>query len=550
MRCAVLAGLFLGQLAVRPHAIALKSMAGGRLRPALGLDADWMAAESAIGEGQGLMDNILDVDVDEDQDVGAFEMMDMDEDEAIEDAGAGEDAGETVTLSPEQRKAMHAAQYTKEFLMEINMKDARDMNKQLGIVVQAEEDWKPLKVLNVRKHGLVQEWNDAHPGQDIHVDDEILQVNHVQWHHNSTSFEERVRGQFLAGMKGKQDALVFHVVRPWQQSKKRFKEQREDAHFKKYGAEFTAEISVQGESHVVQTWNEHHPEFEMHVNDESLLVSDDAMAVEMGWILNFTHDWEPVKIGQIVPGGFLDKWNTEREARAFPRFPGAQDQILAGDEILGVNKVVWHHNSTIFLQRLWQQFALSRTREDLNGTLLLSVRRSRAAQNVFDDLNPVQKFNVKSFVSADLVFNEPDPTVETTGDLGWKLTQNLTTGHLSVRNIKEVGKIAEWNKAHPDKEIRIGDDLLSVGESSDGMFETRQDFLNKVREVAKAAARAGDAQPITLALKRTIRSSRRALIKGQSPQVDGDEDDESENPASEKEAQDESDDEGFVGAED
>jgi len=193
-----------------------------------------------------------------------------------------------TTLSPVDRVRAHGRKFEAEFVVELNMTDAHERGQKLGIVINRNADFEACTIYKVNKVGLIEEWNKAHPGKDVHVGDELLQVNNIQWHANTETFMTRIKGQFIAGRKhkaGASDMLRLYIQRPRVWKHKRFGMQRDDVHRRLYAAEFVAELPVLGG------------------------VSAASMDGIMGWKLNMTDDWKPTTIRNIEPNGALANWN-------------------------------------------------------------------------------------------------------------------------------------------------------------------------------------------------------------------------------------------------
>merc|ERR1719222_564813 len=152
-----------------------------------------------------------------------------------------------TTLSPEQRVMADNKKFEAKFVVELNMTDANERGAKLGIVLNRNADFAACTLYSIQKTGLIQEWNEAHPGKDVHVGDEIVQVNDIQWHANTETFMNRIKGQFVSARKrvdGASDILRLYIQRPRVWKHKRFALQREDMHDKKYAAEFVVEIPM------------------------------------------------------------------------------------------------------------------------------------------------------------------------------------------------------------------------------------------------------------------------------------------------------------------
>jgi len=157
-----------------------------------------------------------------------------------------------TTLSPEQREQAHLSKFEAEFTVELDMIEAHDTGKPLGIVLNRDADFMPATVWRIHKVGLVEEWNikmtrAGHPEMAVHLGDEIVRVNDIQWHANTETFISRIVGQFQSARsyaEGASDTLRLYVQRPRVWEHNRFQGQREDAHNHDYAAEFVACVSL------------------------------------------------------------------------------------------------------------------------------------------------------------------------------------------------------------------------------------------------------------------------------------------------------------------
>jgi len=254
-----------------------------------------------------------------------------------------------ATLSPAARREAHAAKFEAEFKIQLNMTEAHASGLPMGLELEFETDYNPVSVSKVKKHGLVQDWNTANPGKDVHVGDEIIQVNDIQWHHNTPDFVKRISGQFKAGRNlapGANEMYTLYIQRPVQQSHKRYAMQREDAHQKAYPVEFDAEIPAPP-------------------SGLSMSASENEV---MGWQLYAKNDWDPVSIGKLTPDGVIAAYNEANPDKV----------IVAGDEIVKVNNVAWHHSASIFRKRISQKCELFRKQASGSEPLVLSIRRPAA----------------------------------------------------------------------------------------------------------------------------------------------------------------------------
>mmetsp|Transcript_117351 Transcript_117351/g.309998 ORF Transcript_117351/g.309998 Transcript_117351/m.309998 type:complete len:579 (-) Transcript_117351:174-1910(-) len=401
-----------------------------------------------------------------------------------------------TTLSPEDRVRAHSRKFEAEFVVELNMTEAHERGAKLGIIINRNADFEAATIYKVQKVGLIEEWNRAHPGKDVHVGDELVQVNDIQWHANTETFMNRIKGQFIAGRKqvaGASDILRLYIQRPRVWKHKRFALQREDMHDKKYAADFVAEIPMDG---IVDDMK-----YAAEIVGNTTLTSMDEL---MGWTLGFKRhgDWQPATIRKIERHGALAKWNKKN----------ADKLILEGDEILKVDKVLWQHNSTTFMKNLKRHFkaTLEANSSDPSWSVVLAVRRPRPVQNAFDETHPVQEIVSWSRTnnSVALRFNKSGET----NLLGWKLSPGAKSatgvdGPVLVEKVRGTGLVAEWNAENPDKAINSSDQIVTLNGVAWDKYASAQEFYDAVQTALTAAIHAGPAgDAVQLTLERPVRS--------------------------------------------
>jgi len=401
-----------------------------------------------------------------------------------------------TTLSPEDRVRAHSRKFEAEFVVELNMTEAHERGAKLGIIINRNADFEAATIYKVQKVGLIEEWNRAHPGKDVHVGDELVQVNDIQWHANTETFMNRIKGQFIAGRKqvaGASDILRLYIQRPRVWKHKRFALQREDMHDKKYAADFVAEIPMDG---IVDDMK-----YAAEIVGNTTLTSMDEL---MGWTLGFKRhgDWQPATIRKIERHGALAKWNKKN----------ADKLILEGDEILKVDKVLWQHNSTTFMKNLKRHFkaTLEANSSDPSWSVVLAVRRPRPVQNAFDETHPVQEIVSWSRTnnSVALRFNKSGET----NLLGWKLSPGAKSatgvdGPVLVEKVRGTGLVAEWNAENPDKAINSSDQIVTLNGVAWDKYASAQEFYDAVQTALTTAIHAGPAgDAVQLTLERPVRS--------------------------------------------
>jgi hypothetical protein len=399
-----------------------------------------------------------------------------------------------TTLSPKERVQADRVKYEAKFVIELNMTDAHDRGQKMGIRINSMADFEPVKIGSVNKDGLVEEWNKAHPGKDVLVGDEITQVNDIQWHANTAAFMDRIKGQFVSArrqVEGASDMLKLYIQRPRVWKHKRFALQREDAHDKKFAADFVAEIPM---GDIVDDMKYVHD-----VDGDTNVTSIDDI---MGWRLGFKRHgaWQPMTIRRLERHGALAQWNKNHPDLL----------ILEGDEILKVDKVMWQHNSTIFMKNLRRHFRDSQSADASNKSwsVALSIRRPRPVQNAFDEAHPMKE-NVSwngTKYSVALRFNR-------TGEanlMGWKLSNKSATGvdgPVLIEKIRATGLVAEWNAENPNKTILASDQIVALNGTSWDKYASAQKFYDAIQTALTAAGHAGpEGDAVQLTLERPVRS--------------------------------------------
>eukprot|EP00959_Pyramimonas_sp_CCMP1952_P399982 8380460-Pyramimonas_sp.AAC.1 len=58
------------------------------------------------------------------------------------------------------------------------------------------EEWKPITIRRIERHGSVAAWNHEHPDELILEGDEIMKVDNVVFHHSSSTFEKTLRQHY------------------------------------------------------------------------------------------------------------------------------------------------------------------------------------------------------------------------------------------------------------------------------------------------------------------------------------------------------------------
>jgi hypothetical protein len=524
MRCTSLVAVLLGELASPSHAIhyarALESSGDLRATDARGTHRSTLETFSyggMLGNSLVSFDDLTDkaaarlatrkVSFLQTKDEAVSdEVVDSDDVVASDEDGAHDESLEDLsatTLSPQQRAEAHAQKYLAEFVVELNMTRAHETGKRIGLVTNREADFMPASVWRVQKTGLIQEWNDANPGKDVHVGDEIVRVNDIQWHANTKTFITRINGQFKAArnqMSGTSDILRLYIQRPkhyqevWNTT--RFLGQRVSAHTQDYSKEFSVELPM--------------PE-----NISSLTL--DSI---MGWKIGGQEedgkpaDWKPAAIHRIAREGAVATWN-----KAHP-----DDLILEGDELLKIDNIIQfatQRKSSVFMSRLKQHYINAQKVVAKNRSLLVRIQRPRTVQVAFDEKHPVEEIyttsrtgydallEFRNVSGAENITDEKPKLAEHILDdfLGWRTvpgveSDNGWSGPITVYKVVPGGVVSRLNEEHPNQAIAPFDEILGVNGVSWENYDTPKEFFQKVQSSLGAAARHGGSSTVMLSMAR------------------------------------------------
>jgi len=322
----------------------------------------------------------------------------------------------TQHLTPEERKFAHEQAFEKEFTVELDMTTAREKDLHIGVELDTDTDFTPVSVSKIRKSGLLELWNRAHPDDAVLLGDTITKVNDILWHHNSKTFVERIKGQFKAskkGLEGTSDLLKLFIQRPRRKNEGRTQAQRDDLYRKQYPKDFSVDIPF--------------------VPNQS-----------MGWVLNSTaDDWVPPVIESVSSTGMLALFNQEH-----PEF-----RIYPGDEIVMSNGIQWHHNTKVFKNRI--ETMMRRTIAEANSTVAMSlhVQRPKAVVEVLES---------KTF---EKMFDATLPYFGGSTDIGWELQMN-TSDPVNITHISRFGFLSHWNEANPTQRLAVGDRILKANRAN------------------------------------------------------------------------------------
>ncbi|CAK0896101.1 unnamed protein product, partial [Prorocentrum cordatum] len=276
-------------------------------------------------------------------------------------------------------------------------------NKAIGWKLNVTVDWIPISIEKMRNTGLVARCNKVHPDAKILAGDEILQVNHIGWHHNSKIFEDRLEAQFtaarkseLAGTPGYENVLKLSIRRP-------------------RSVNDTPEEQVYTKQYSVQLALTH--------------------ACPLGWHLNKSSDAEPIVVEQTGRAILLDAYN-----KAHPNA-----MVRVGDTILKLNDVLWHGNTKKFADRIDKELNISRPyRAQMPGNKAFHLVMQRRL------VQPIMKEWTVTLPAGEGQI------------LCWQLSHSEEEFPLTVSKARSNGVVCEHNQAHPDSKILPGDVIVKV----------------------------------------------------------------------------------------
>jgi hypothetical protein len=333
-------------------------------------------------------------------------------------------------LAKAQKEEAHAALFEKDFTVELDMIAAHERNLNLGVQLDTDTDFTPVSVAKVRKNGLMETWNKAHPDRAILVGDQIMKVNDILWHHNSQMFAERIKNQYKAYKEYKPGAkrvLTMAIQRPRHQKEVRYQSQREDLHRQMYSKEFTVDLPF--------------------VEKQTI-----------GWTLNATVDWNPVTIANLSSTGLVALWNQENP----------ENRIYPGDEIVMANNISWHHNTKVFknridtmLRRTMTQYAYSARNSKV--AISLRIQRPRSVVETLESKifhqtwrRPVQ-FNYSRGWAVEI-------PARVNQLLGLRLNASDNEVPVTVDLIRRLSAASVFNEDNPDDALMPGDQIFKVND--------------------------------------------------------------------------------------
>jgi len=396
-----------------------------------------------------------------------------------------------------QRLDLHQHLYSKEFVANISLERGHEMGWELNTTV----DWVPVSVQKLQNTGLVALWNQEHPEFRIYPGDEILRVNHIEWHHNSKAFEGRILSQ-LRHVKQKRP-MSLHIRRP-----RSVVEEVENRSFDRFfsvtlpwtdemlplGCLQSDTMDPAGGGSAIRAWNEANPAKRLAVGDCILGVNRErsrpgdagskyrfvdaagpraggsrrphslTMLVSRSTGFSYTRGWlaeVPARVGQSLglqtnatDDGFPVTIQKIRALGAVAVFneDHPEDALAVGDQIFKVNHVMWRNDSHAFEKLLDQQFAES-AQKSSSREVRLWVQRPAGV-----DPDAGSTEDNADYMEFTAELDVPTTPSET---MGWGL--NATDGApVSVGKIMQFGSVTKWNKENPLKEIEPGDRIVQV----------------------------------------------------------------------------------------
>jgi len=375
--------------------------------------------------------------------------------------------------------------------VELNMTEAHETGERMGIVLNREADFMAATVCRIHKFGMVEDWNRRNPDKAVHLGDEIVRVNDIQWHANTETFITRIVGQFQSARSqtvGSKDTLRLYVQRPRIWEHKAFLGQRWDAHKKAYPTEFVATISMPDRL-------------------------DGTMEKEMGWELSRQHgpeglqEWKPVAVKYINRLGNVEAWNKKHPDQL----------IIEGDEIIQLDNIKFQSNSTMWLKYLQKHYRSATQVRNSNRSALVYVRRPAYLQKAFDETHPIKEIVTWKRPKHHVQIRFPQTTGDPTHLLGWQMVagEQHDSG-TSATVIKKIvpgsltDLINDYLNSTYKTAIAAGDLIVGVNGVDWEVFDKASDFYAVVDEALKEAGKLGpDAEPVDLVLERPERDSRK-----------------------------------------
>jgi len=396
-----------------------------------------------------------------------------------------------TTLSPDQRAMAHGMKFDAEFVVELNMTEAHETGERMGIVLNREADFMAATVFRIHKFGMVEDWNKRNPDKAVHVGDEVVRVNDIQWHANTETFITRIVGQFQSARSqtaGSKDTLRLYVQRPRIWEHKAFIGQRWDAHKKAYPTEFIATISMADRL-------------------------DGTMEKEMGWQLERQHgseglqEWKPVAVKYINRLGNVEAWNIKHPDQL----------IIEGDEIVQLDNIKFQSNATMWLKYLQKHYRSATQVRNSNRSAQVYIRRPAALQKEFDETHPIKEIVTWKRPKHHVQIRFPQTTGDPTHLLGWQMVageqHDSGTSAIVIKKVVPGSLTDLINEYLNSTAIAAGDLIVGVNGVDWEVFDKASDFYAVVDEALKEAGKLGpDAEPVDLVLERPERDSRKVRL--------------------------------------
>jgi hypothetical protein len=202
-----------------------------------------------------------------------------------------------------------------------------------------------------------------------------------------------------------------------------------------------------------QRHDEEFQEFEVNIS----MKRAHETGLRLGIVFDSFNDWEAPEIVSMRKPSLLEEWNKEHPDSA----------VHLHDRVVRVNHIQFHHNANAFIERIVGQFTAGRKMLDgAREVMTLQIQRERVQQSQTrfayqrEDLH--DKLYSKEF-NVPLVVPEDETSPKTMDSvLGWELNVTKNWDPVSVGKIVEGGLLAQWNEAHPDDMILVGDEILHV----------------------------------------------------------------------------------------
>jgi hypothetical protein len=217
------------------------------------------------------------------------------------------------------------------------------------------------------------------------------------------------------------------------------------------------------------------------------------MGFIMGWKLGATEEWMPAFIRKIEHHGLVSDWNKEHP----------DNLILEGDELMKIDNITFHHNSSLFIANVRQHFWAEMRGKGTDRSVSISIRRPRAIQDAFDEAHPIKEIEVWSKPKHRVTLQIKP---ELADHLGWEIAQaednDSGSGGVVVKSIHDTGLVSRWNERHTThgQSIAPGDHIVEVNGASWELYDTAKDFSDLVLSELRSG------ELVRLVLERPVRS--------------------------------------------